>query len=120
MSMRKGFIHRKNREGYTQDALRAFASRMFHGAHQLGRLKFGARMQEEIDQAKEVAGKTKTPERDMAVVNEINLRHDYLMNPKGGAFAQKLTSAAFIYHLSMSPAAALVNLSQTAIIGIPV
>lgn len=120
MSMRKGFIHRKNREGYTQDALRAFASRMFHGAHQLGRLKFGARMQESIDMAKEVAGKSKEPERDMAVVNEINRRHDYVMNPKGGPLAQKLTSAAFIYHLSMSPAAALVNLSQTAIIGIPV
>lgn len=120
MSMRKGFIHRKNREGYTQDALRAFASRMFHGAHQLGRLKFGARMQESIDMAKEVAGKSHAPERDMAVVNEINRRHDYVMNPKGGPLAQKLTSAAFIYHLSMSPAAALVNLSQTAIIGIPV
>jgi N12 class adenine-specific DNA methylase len=120
MSMRKGFIHRKNREGYTQDALRAFASRMFHGAHQLGRLKFGARMQESIDLAKEFAGKSKEPERDTAVVNEINRRHDYVMNPKGGPLAQKLTSAAFIYHLSMSPAAALVNLSQTAIIGIPV
>lgn len=120
MSMRKGFIHRKNREGYTQDALRAFASRMFHGAHQLGRLKFGARMQESIDMAKEVAGKSKSPERDMAVVNEINRRHDYVMNPKGLPWAHKMTTAAFIYHLSLSPAAALVNLSQTAIIGIPV
>lgn len=120
LSLRKGFIHRKNREGYTQDALRSFASRMFHGAHQLGRLKFGARMQESLDLAKEFAGKSKSPERDMAVVNEVNRRHDYVMSPKGGPLAQKLTSAAFIYHLSMSPAAALVNLSQTAIIGIPI
>lgn len=120
MSMRKGFIHRKNREGYTQDALRAFASRMFHASHQLGRLKFGARMQEAVDQAKDVASKTKTPERDMAVINELNRRHEYVMNPKGGAFAQRLTSAAFIYHLSMSPAAALVNLSQTVILGVPI
>lgn len=120
MSMRKGFIHRKNREGYTQDALRAFASRMFHGAHQLGRLKFGAKMQDTLDLAKDMAGKSKSPERDTAVMNELNRRHEYVMNPKGGAFAQRLTSAAFIYHLSMSPAAALVNLSQTVILGIPI
>lgn len=120
MSMRKGFIHRKNREGFSQDALRAFASRMFHGAHQMGRLKFGARMQESLEQAQEVARKTKTPERDMALVNEINRRHDYVMNPKGGAFAQHLTSAAFLYQLSMSPAAALVNISQTIMLGIPI
>ncbi|NTE96673.1 PLxRFG domain-containing protein [Agrobacterium tumefaciens] len=120
MSMRKAFIHRKNREGYTQDALRAFANRMFHGAHQLGRLKFGTQMQEAIEESKLVAKSSRTPERDTAVVNEINRRHDYVMNPKGLPWAQRLTSAAFIYHLSVSPAAALVNLSQTAIIGIPV
>lgn len=120
MSMRKGFIHRKNREGYTQDALRAFASRMFHGAHQLGRLKFGAKMQDTLDLAKDMAAKSKSPERDTAVMNELNRRHEYVMNPKGGALAQRLTSAAFIYHLSMSPAAALVNLSQTVILGVPI
>lgn len=120
MSMRKGFIHRKSREGFSQDALRAFASRMFHGAHQMGRLKFGARMQEAIDLAGEHARKSKTPERDTAVVNEIGRRHDYVMNPKGAAWAQRLTSAAFIYHLSMSPAAALVNVSQTVILGVPI
>ncbi len=120
MSMRKGFIHRKNREGYTQDALRAFANRMFHGAHQLGRLKYGSQMQESLDLAKDLAGKSKSPERDMAVMNELNRRHDYVMSPKGGPLAQHLTSAAFIYHLSMSPAAALVNISQTVILGVPI
>lgn len=120
LSMRKGFIHRKNREGYTQDALRAFANRMFHGAHQLGRLKYGAQMQEAIDLAKDEAGKSKTPERDMAVINEVDRRHDYVMNPKGLPWAQHVTSAAFVYFLGMSPASALVNLSQTVIVGVPV
>ncbi|ARV77127.1 hypothetical protein SKUL_28 [Pseudomonas phage Skulduggery] len=120
LSLRKGFIHRKNREGYTQDATRAFANRMFHGSHQLGRLKFGAKMQESIELAGEFANKSADPVRDTAVTNELARRHDYVMNPKGGAFAQKLTSAAFIYQLSMSPAAALVNMSQTVMIGVPV
>lgn len=120
MSMRKGFIHRKNREGYTQNATRAFANRMFHGSHQLGRLKYGAKMQEAMDMAGDFARKTESPERDTAVVNEIVRRHDYVMNPKGSVGAQMLTSAAFVYQLSMSPAAALVNLTQTVMIGVPV
>lgn len=119
-SLRKGFIHRKNREGYTQDATRAFAHKMFHGAHQMGRLKYGNQMQEALDDAQEQAKLSKTPERDMAVANELGRRHDYVMNPKGGAAAQALTSAAFVYQLSMSPAAALVNLAQTVMVGIPV
>lgn len=119
-SLRKGFIHRKNREGYTQDATRAFAHKMFHSAHQMGRLKYGNQMQEALDDAQEQAKLSKTPERDMAVANELGRRHDYVMNPKGGAAAQALTSAAFVYQLSMSPAAALVNLAQTVMVGIPV
>ncbi|MND20844.1 Transglycosylase SLT domain protein [compost metagenome] len=120
MSMRKGFIHRKNRAGYSADALRAFASRMFHGAHQLGRLKYGAQMQEQLELSREVARTSENPERDTAVVNELTRRNDYVMNPQGTALAQHITSAAFVYQLSMSPAAALVNLSQTAIVGVPV
>lgn len=120
LSMRKGFIHRKNRTGYDTDALRAFGSRMFHGAHQMGRLKYSAQMQEALEQAREAAGNTETPERDTAIVNEMERRHQYVMNPQGGPLAQKITSAAFIYHLSMSPAAALVNTTQTVILGVPV
>jgi hypothetical protein len=120
LSLRKGFIHRKGRAGYSQDALRAFASRMFHGAHQLGRLKYGQDMQEQIDLSRDAARSTKTPERDTAVVNELERRHQYVMNPQGSAWAQNLTSAAFIWQLSMSPAAALVNVSQTVMIGVPV
>lgn len=120
MSMRKNFIHRKGREGFTSDALRAFASKMFHGSHQLGRLKYGAKMKEQLEVAKDTAKASQSPERDSAVVNELLRRHEYVMNPKGGALAQRITSAAFIYHLSMSPASALVNLSQTAIVGVPI
>lgn len=120
MSMRKGFIHRKGRAGFSSDALRAFASRMFHGAHQLGRLKYGAQMQEQLELAQDNAVASSNPERDTAVVNELNRRNQYVMNPQGGALAQHITSAAFVYHLSLSPAAALVNLSQTVMIGMPV
>ncbi|WP_313824105.1 PLxRFG domain-containing protein, partial [Leclercia sp.] len=38
-SLRKARIHRKGRAGFEEDALRAFASHMFHGSHQLARMK---------------------------------------------------------------------------------
>lgn len=120
LSMRKGFIHRKGRKGYSSDALRAFASRMFHGSYQMGRLKYGAQMQEQLELAQEQAAKSETPERDTAVINELNRRFKFVMNPTGTALAQRLTSAAFVWQLSMSPAAALVNLSQTVIMGMPI
>ena len=120
LSMRKGFIHRKGRKGFSSDALRAFASRMFHGSYQMGRLKYGAQMQEQLELAQEQASKSETPERDTAVINELNRRFKFVMNPTGTALAQRLTSAAFVWQLSMSPAAALVNLSQTVIMGMPI
>ncbi|TPW31459.1 PLxRFG domain-containing protein [Martelella alba] len=54
------------------------------------------------------------------VANEINKRHEFIMNPTGSSAVQTTTSAAFTYYLAVSPAAALVNLSQTVIIGVPV
>lgn len=119
LSVRKNRIHRKGRAGYDADALRAFGNQMFHGSHQLARLAHSFDMEEAIDAAREEARNTPDPVRDTLVVNEIAKRHDFVMNPTGGSIAQSITSAAFIYHLSVSPAAAIVNMSQTVIIGVP-
>lgn len=120
LSVRKNRIHRKGRAGFDADALRAFGNQMFHGSHQLARLAHSFDMEEAIDQAREEARHTNDPVRDTLVVNEIAKRHEFVMNPTGGSIAQAITSAAFIYHLSVSPAAAMVNMSQTVIIGVPI
>lgn len=120
LSVRKNRIHRKGRAGFDADALRAFGNQMFHGSHQLARLAHSFDMEEAIDQAREEARHTSDPVRDTLVVNEIAKRHQFVMNPTGGSIAQAITSAAFIYHLSVSPAAAMVNMSQTVIIGVPI
>lgn len=54
------------------------------------------------------------------LVNEIERRNQYVMNPVGAAWAQRLTGAAFFWYLGLNPASALVNVSQTVIIGAPV
>src|SRR5690606_33542952 len=50
-SIRTSKIHRKGREGWNQDAFRAFGHHMFHGAHQLARLKYGLQMEEALNDA---------------------------------------------------------------------
>ena len=42
------------------------------------------------------------------------------MNPKNASWSNTATSIAFVYFLGASPASAAVNLTQTAIVGIPV
>lgn len=120
LSVRRNRIHRKGTAGYDSDAFRAFGRHMFHGAHQLARLKFSLEMDDALIEAGREAQKGKDPTRDGLLVKEMKLRHKNTMNPQGAWWAQAATSAAFIWYLGMSPANALINISQTTMIGIPV
>lgn len=119
-SMRKSFIHRKKVEGYNEDAMRAFASSMFHSSHQIARLKYKLEMDELVETAEEQAHEAKDTVDAMTVANELRKRHEWVMNPQGSKMAQRITSAAFIYQLGVTPAAAFVNTTQTFILGVPV
>ena len=119
-SMRKNFIHRKKTPGFDQDAMRAFASTLFHSSHQVARLKHKLEMDEMVEVAEEQARRADDPTDAMTVANELRKRHEWVMNPQGSALAQRVTSAAFIYQLGLTPAAAMVNMSQTFMLGVPV
>lgn len=119
-SVRKNRIHRQGRAGFHADAMRAFASNLFHGSHQLARTKFGMDLAEHVADAREQARDAKDPVRAGLVVNEMEKRDEYVMNPQGGALATAINSAAFVYFLAASPASALVNLSQTVMLGVPI
>lgn len=120
LSMRKRFIHRKGTAGFSRDALRAYASAMFHGSHQMGRLKFGPELQDTLDTMRKQAKEADKPIDATMLVNEFEQRHKWVMNPQGGSFAQALSSLAFIWNLAATPAAAIVNTSQTFMMGVPV
>lgn len=119
-SMRKGFIHRKKTAGFDRDAMRAFASSMFHSSYQIARLKHSLEMNELVEQVEEQAKAASDPVDAMTIANELRKRHEWVMAPKGGKIAQHITSAAFVYQLGLTPAAALVNTSQTWMMGIPI
>lgn len=116
-SIRTAKIHRKGREGFNRDALRAFSHHMFHGAHQLARLKYGMSLQEHVADARDEARRAADPNRMGAVVDEMQRRMEWTLNPQGAGWVAAASSISFMWYLGVSPAAALVNLTQTTIIG---
>ena len=54
------------------------------------------------------------------VAKELAKRHEYTMNPKSAAWATNLTAFGFMWFLSTSPAAGVLNLTQTAISAYPI
>lgn len=120
LSIRKRYIHRKGRAGYQADALRGFASHMFHGAHQMARLKYGSDLTEALETAAEEARKADDPTRAGTLVNEMRKRHKWVMNPTGSRTAAAVTSAMFVWYRGATPAAAIVNMTQPVLLGVPI
>ncbi len=120
MSVRKARIHRKGREGFNADAVRAFGSHMFHGSHQLARMAHSMDLEDALDEARDQARETKDPVRSGLIVNEMDKRHQFVMSPTGGSLAQWASSFAFVWYLAGSPKAAIMNLFQTPIMGVPI
>lgn len=120
LSMRKRYMHRKGTAGYDTDALRVFSSHMFHAAHQMAKLKYGLELQELVNTTFDQAEAADDQTRAMRLANEMASRHKWVMNPTGGSLAQTMTSTAFVWFLAASPAAAVLNLTQTFMMGLPI
>ncbi|MFZ5636674.1 MAG: PLxRFG domain-containing protein [Pseudomonadota bacterium] len=127
LSMRKHAIHRKGVAGFDPDALRAFAHHMAHGAHQLARLRFGHVLEQTLVGLRATQDlRRQSPEADTravvamdAILGELDQRHQWVLNPQDSAMTNRLSSVGFVYFLGATPAAALVNLTQTAILTFP-
>jgi Large polyvalent protein associated domain 39 len=124
LSTRKQFIHRKKVAGYDADALRAFAGQMNHGAHQLARLEYGQQLSDALIAIEKEAKTLQdtadgNADRASAAAGEFKKRHEWVMNPTGADWVQKVSAFNFVFYLGVSPAAAAVNLTQTAIISYP-
>lgn len=120
LSLRKSSLHRKGTLGFSQDALRVFSHHMTHGARQLGRLRFGHRLADLVRSMRDTADETRDPAKAADVTKYLDEAYQWAMNPTGSHFATKLTSLGFLWHLGVSPAAALVNVMQNATVAFPV
>lgn len=124
LSWAKHGIHRKGTPGFSQDARRAFAQNMFHGARYLAKLRHSDRladalmaMQEHVDA--QAAVEDYDSVAGQQVVDEMAKRHEIFLNPKVNPWATAATSVGFVWYLGLSPASAVVNLSQTPLVAFP-
>lgn len=126
LSWAKHGIHRKGIAGFSQDARRAFAQHMFSGANYLGKLRYGDQLAQQLTDMQKHADDEFNKDNGydqrsaQRVISEMEKRHELLMNPKGNPLSSFLTSVGFMYYMGLSPAAAMVNLSQTALIAYPI
>ena len=121
LSQRKSFIHRKKTKGFEESALRGFAKTMFHMAHQISKMKaapyLDAIRENLDDEAKQAPMKDKV--RVDQFVDEIKRRHKWVMNPTSAGWTNVTSAIGFTMYLGLSPASALVNLSQVPILTFP-
>jgi hypothetical protein len=130
-SVRTKFIHRQNKAGYSEDALRSFASSSFNMAYQLARFEYSPNMFSQLEAAKLQLKDRFDPKvgYDPAVVREndelndyvgeVKRRLDLILNPTDiGTIPSMLSNIGFIYYLS-SAASAVTNVLGGVMIGFP-
>ena len=129
-SFRRQFMHRNNIEGFSQDALRNFATSSFHMAYQIARFEHAPELFSQLDAARtQLKNRVRDTGYDPELARENNLLSDYvaevdrrlgeMLNPNDvGTIPSLLSNIGFIYYLT-SVASAAVNILGGAIIGVP-
>ncbi len=119
-SMRRNFIHRKGVAGFSQDAVRALADQGFRQSRQQARLDHMDILDNHLDSIQKYVHELQNNVEADRVVEELNKRHEWVRNPSRAGWAQKLTSLGFVWMLGLTPAAALVNLTQNLQVALPI
>jgi len=120
--MRRRFIHRQFKTGFSTDTLRTFASTAIASANQLGRLAYNYKFDNLIDQSYAETSGNPSKRRLDTITNEIRMRIEDTMSPEAEGFWQQAANfgakATFLFILS-SPKSAIMNLTQLHIVGLP-
>lgn len=126
ISFAKSGMHRKGTPGFSQNARRAYAQHMSRGSHYIAKMRHSDVLQAKLDEMQEYvkAQGEADPNYDQPkmqrVVDEMEKRHESLMNNHTAGWSSLATSIGFMWYMGLSPASALVNLSQTALVAYPV
>jgi hypothetical protein len=119
LSARKHFIHRKKTAGYTNDLPRTYASNMAHLANQIARMEATPAFKGALNGMRQESKVGEDHARAEQYLDEFQQRYEWIMNPGGSKLSSQITALGFLWHLGVSPAAALVNLTQTAMVSFP-
>jgi len=120
--MRRRFIHRQFKTGFSTDALRTFATTAIASANQLGRLAYNYKFNNLIDQSYAETSGNPAKRRLDTITRELEMRIGTTMSPEPGGIWDQAASlgakATFLFILS-SPKSAIMNLTQLHIVGLP-
>jgi hypothetical protein len=118
LSVHKHFIHAKKVRGASMDMKRAFAETVFHSTYHLARLEYGGSLDAIVGDAQKYFNERGGNARGR-YLNELKQQHAEFSAPqKQNPIWSKISNFAFMFYLT-APASALVNLTQTPIIGMP-
>lgn len=120
LSVRKHFIHRKKTEGYSNDAQRAFAKQVFHGSYQLAKLDHADILEGQLENMRKGIAVSSDSNKASDIFNEMEKRHQWMMNPQSAPWSSVATSIGFVWYLGATVAAAIVNTTQTVMVALPV
>nr|WP_321458727.1 PLxRFG domain-containing protein [uncultured Vibrio sp.] len=118
-SIRRAFIHRKGVAGFSEDAARVLADQGVRQANQQARLETEKQFSDLMENLK-AATETSNNVSAGRLYNEMTLRHEWMMNPTRAKWAQSLTAFGFFWQIGISPASAMINLSQNWQVALPV
>lgn len=120
--MRRRFIHRSFKTGFSTDLLRTYASTSIASANQLGRLAFNYKFDNLITTGlKETEGRPSKAKLD-TITREMALRVKGILSPdpqKTIDWWLSLGAKSAFYQLLSAPKSAFVNLLQLPIVGMP-
>jgi hypothetical protein len=120
--MRRRFIHRQFKTGFSTDTLRTFASTAIASANQLGRLAYNYKFKNLFDQSYAETSGNPSKRRLDTITRELEMRVDTTMSPEPDGILDQAANlgakATFLFILS-SPKSAIMNLTQLHIVGLP-
>ena len=127
LSQRKHNIHRKNRLGFSMDALRNYTNFSLHTAYQQARMESGIILENHlVDFQKEVKALEQNAKKYPFAArvapflwDQITHRHEAAMNPRPSAFANTMNSLGFVWYLGANVKSAFINLTQTFLLAVP-
>ncbi len=120
-SWRKHLMKRQNIAGFSEDAMRGYASYMFHAANHIARIMHYREMSQTVQETHTSA--TRIQRRGGNAVTRRQIaehlrRHlQYIMNPQNEW--EGLRAFAFVYYLSLVPRAAVMNMMQVPMVTAP-
>lgn len=120
--MRRRFIHRQFKTGFSTDVLRTFATTSVAAANQLGRLAFNYKLDNAIGEAYAETEENPSKRRLDTITREMEFRVRGMLSPDPENSLDWWLSlgakATFLFLLS-SPKSAIMNLTQLHIVGLP-